>query len=133
MVRWMMLVQQSWLLAVLIATYLWLPSAQAQSSERSLELTLAICNYTRDNDIRQLQQKLLEARLRLRDIYASVRCNQTSLLQFALSHNANEIARYFAMYANVRDLVESGDIEFIERRALLDTPVGQVLKQRLLD
>ncbi len=120
------------LLVVLAITQLLMPPmAQAQMLTRSSEITLAICTMARDDDTRKLQQKLMELRLRLRDIYAGIRCNQQSLIQFALSYQANNIAVYLASYVNVNDLVESGDIEWLRQRNLLDTPVGRIVRERV--
>lgn len=121
-----------WSLLIIGMTLLMVPNqVPAQTFGRSTEITLALCTMARDNSTRELQQKLLELRLRLRDIYAGIRCNQLSLIQFAMSYEATDIAYYLATYANVDDLVASGDVEWLRQRQLMNTPVGQVLQQRL--
>lgn len=107
--------------------------ASAQAFTRSTEITLAICTMARDDSTRELQQKLRELRLRLRDIYAGIRCNQHSLIQFAMTYNSTDIAYYLATYANIDDLIASGDIEWLRQHDLLDTQVGQILQKRLYD
>lgn len=122
------------LLLLITVTMLVVPSPTvAQAFSRSTEITLAICTMARDDNTRQLKQKLMEMRLRLRDIYANIRCNQLSLLQFALAYDATNVAHYLASFANIDDLIASGDLDWIREHNLLDSPVGQVLRQRLPD
>ncbi len=121
-----------WLLLIIAMTLVIVPNqVPAQTFARPTEITLALCTMARDNSTRELQKKLLELRVRLRDIYSGIRCNQLSLIQFALSYEATDMAYYLATYVNVDDLVASGDIEWLRQRQLMDTPVGQVLQQRL--
>jgi hypothetical protein len=117
---------------VIVITLLLVPNQlPAQTFGRSTELTLAICTMARDDSTRELQKKLLELRVRLRDIYSGVRCNQLSLMQFAMSYEAINVAYYLASYANIDDLVASGDLEWLTQHDLMETAVGQVLLQRL--
>lgn len=119
---------------VLSVSLLMVPQqAPAQAFARSTEITLAICTMARDNSTRELQKKLRELRVRLRDIYAGIRCNQYSLIQFAMTYNSTDIAYYLASYANIDDLIASGDIEWLRQHDMLDTQVGQILQKRLYD
>lgn len=120
-----------WLIIISLPLLMVPNQVPAQAFARSTEITLAICTMARDDSTRELQKKLLELRVRLRDIYAGIRCNQLSLIQFAMSYEATNVAYYLASYANVDDLIASGDLEWLRQHQLLDTPVGQVLQQRL--
>ncbi|WP_417656420.1 DUF3718 domain-containing protein [Pseudidiomarina aestuarii] len=95
------------------------------------DTALAICSYVRTNDSRALKQKLQYERKRLRDIYSSIRCNNLSLIQFALQHNAHDVGRFLAISATPDSIIEAGDIEWAKSKNLLDTPTGSLLRERM--
>ncbi|RUO41726.1 hypothetical protein CWE22_06095 [Pseudidiomarina aestuarii] len=97
----------------------------------SADTALAICSFIRTNDTRALKQKLQYERKRLRDIYTSVRCNNLSLIQFALRHNAHDVGRFLAISANPDSVMQAGDMEWAKLNNLLDTPTGNVLRERM--
>lgn len=97
----------------------------------SADTALAICSYVRTNDTRALKQKLQYERKRLRDIYTSVRCNNLSLIQFALQHNAHDVGRFLAISANPDSIMQAGDMEWAKSHNLLNTPTGNLLRERM--
>ncbi|HET8816989.1 MAG TPA: DUF3718 domain-containing protein [Pseudidiomarina sp.] len=97
----------------------------------SADTALAICSYVRTNDSRALKQKLQHERKRLRDIYISVRCNNLSLIQFALQHSAHDIGRFLALSANPESIEKAGDIEWATSNNHLNTPTGHLLSERM--
>lgn len=76
----------SWL-AASTATLVLIPLMQpvaAQSYVESEEIALIFCSYVRDNQTARLQRKLRDLRMRLRDVYSQIRCNDATLIQFAV-------------------------------------------------
>ncbi|MDX1705286.1 DUF3718 domain-containing protein [Pseudidiomarina sp.] len=120
------------LLLAAIGTLLPVSPARAQALSGTDELALVFCTYVRDNDSNRLRSKLRAERMRMRDIYSSVRCNDSSLIQFALRHKSYEIGRYIAASVEAEDLLASGDYEWARQHQLLDNPIGQVLRSRLV-
>lgn len=97
----------------------------------SADTALAICSFVRTNDSRALKQKLQHERKRLRDIYTSIRCNNYSLIQFALKHNAHDIGRFLALSATPGSIEQAGDIEWAKSNNQLNTPTGNLLSERM--
>ncbi|RUO70967.1 DUF3718 domain-containing protein [Pseudidiomarina salinarum] len=119
------------LLLAAIGTLLPITPVSAQALSGTDELALVFCTYVRDNDSNRLRSKLRAERLRMRDIYSSVRCNDSSLIQFALRHKSYDIGRYIASSVEPEDIQASGDYEWARQHQLLDNPIGQVLRARL--
>ncbi len=105
--------------------------AQAQYRFESEEIALVFCAYVRDNDTVRLQNKMRELRIRMRDVYTSIRCNGASLIQFALQRNAHDVGSFIARSVTLDDLREVGDYEWAAERGLLETEIGQTLRERL--
>lgn len=109
-------------------------ASQAQEfgvQQVSADTALAICSYVSTNDSQALKQKLQHERKRLRDIYTSIRCNNLSLIQFALQHNAHDIGRFLALSATPESIEQAGDMEWAKSNNELNTPTGNLLSERM--
>ncbi|CAB0151085.1 hypothetical protein PSI9734_01500 [Pseudidiomarina piscicola] len=122
----------TWLAIIATAT-VFLPllqPAKAQSIFESDEVALVFCAYVRDNQTQRLQRKLRDLRIRLRDIYSHIRCNNATLIQFAVKNRANDIGRFIARSVNLNDLKEVGDYQWMHEQNLLDSPIGETISAR---
>ncbi|MGQ4276584.1 DUF3718 domain-containing protein [Pseudidiomarina sp. E22-M8] len=122
----------SWLTATIAATVL-IPLMQpvaAQSYFESEEVALIFCSYVRDNDTVRLQRKLRDLRIRLRDVYSHIRCNNATLIQFAVKSNANDIGSFIARSVSADDIQATGDYKWLHEHDLMQTPIGQILARR---
>lgn len=122
----------SWLAATTAAIVLTplIQPASAQSFIESEEVALVFCSYVRDNDTVRLQRKLRDLRIRLRDVYSHLRCNNATLIQFAVKNNANDIGTFIARSVSLDDIREVGDLEWMRESNLLETPIGETLASR---
>ncbi|MDN7124383.1 DUF3718 domain-containing protein [Pseudidiomarina sp. 1APP75-32.1] len=122
----------SWLAATSAAMVLMplsLP-ASAQSYLESEEVALVFCAYVRDNHTVRLQRKLRDMRIRLRDVYSNIRCNDATLIQFAVKNDAHDIGSFIARSVHIDDIRQVGDFEWMRERNLLETPIGEILARR---
>jgi len=105
-------------------------AAQNGYQSSSDELALLFCGYVRANDSTNFRNKLRELRLRLRDIYTGVRCNQSSMIQFAAVNNAIEVGRFIAHSVLIQDLEQAGDLQWLEQVGI-EHPIAAALHQRI--
>lgn len=105
-------------------------AAQSSYQSSSDELALLFCGYVRANDAANFRNKLRELRLRLRDIYTGVRCNQSSMIQFAAQNNAIDVGRFIAHSVLIQDLNEAGDLHWLDQVGI-EHPIAAALHQRI--
>ncbi|WP_157980877.1 DUF3718 domain-containing protein [Pseudidiomarina homiensis] len=104
--------------------------AYAQYRFASEEIALVFCAYVRDNDTSRLQNKMRELRIRMRDVYSSIRCNGASLIQFALKTNSHDVGSFIVRSVPLNDLRDAGDYEWALENGYGDTVIGQALSDR---
>ncbi len=81
------------LAAVLMAVLAWQPMT-AQANPQNLAAT--ICDHVAANNKSELRARLKASGVRLRNLYAGVRCNGESLLRFAMMASADEAGPFMA-------------------------------------
>ncbi|EKE85289.1 DUF3718 domain-containing protein [Idiomarina xiamenensis] len=94
------------------------------------ELALSLCTYVQGDDTMRMRKKLRDSRVRIRDVYGSVRCNGQTLLQFAMEHGANDIGTFIVGRLAVEDITGSGDYEWAQANGHADSPVAAAMKER---
>lgn len=122
----------SWL-AASTATLVLIPLMQpvaAQSYVESEEIALIFCSYVRDNQTARLQRKLRDLRMRLRDVYSQIRCNDATLIQFAVKNNADDIGSFIARSVSADVIEKAGDYRWLREQDLMQTPIGEALSLR---
>lgn len=113
-----------------------LMSSSTSASQRlfkSNEIALVFCAYVRDDDTARLQHKLRDLRVRMRDMYTSIRCNNASLIQFALRNNSHNVGSFIARSVSIDALQEMGDYQWAREQELLMTETGLILANRIKD
>lgn len=106
-------------------------TAKAQYRFASEEIALVFCAYVRDNDTTRLQNKMRELRIRMRDVYKSIRCNGASLVQFALKTNAQDVGSFIVRSVTPEDLRDASDHQWTIENGYIETPIGKALDERL--
>lgn len=122
----------SWL-AASTATLVLIPLMQpvaAQSYVESEEIALIFCSYVRDNQTARLQRKLRDLRMRLRDVYSQIRCNDATLIQFAVKNNADDIGSFIARSVSADVIEKAYDYRWLREQDLMQTPIGEALSLR---
>jgi hypothetical protein len=94
------------------------------------DVALLFCSQVRHNNSQDFRNKLREYRLRIRDIYPSIRCNGESMIQFAHHSGSVEIGRFIANSVLIRDLYEVGDVSWA-RQLPEQNNIRQVIEGRL--
>ncbi|WP_198678716.1 DUF3718 domain-containing protein [Pseudidiomarina insulisalsae] len=105
-------------------------TAHAQYRFETEEIALVFCAYARDNETQRLQYKLRELRIRMRDVYSSIRCNGASLIQFAMKSNSQDIGSFIARSVTLEGLRTMDDYRWARENGYLDTEIGETLKFR---
>lgn len=75
--------------ALVTASFFITPSAKAADNT-----ALRICEYVQANDKNRLRSYLKQNKLKIRKIYAGLKCNGNSLLIFAAKSNALEVGEF---------------------------------------
>jgi|SRR5690554_3414331 len=118
------------LVALIVTVGLLLPTqAQAQYRENGDDLALLFCSLVQANDTHNFRNQLRELRLRIRDIYSRIRCNNQSMIQFAATSNSYEIGRFIAHSVLPEDLRSSGDLNWVQQLND-DHPIADVVIER---
>ena len=104
-------------------------ASQSQSRSGSDDLALLFCSYVQANDSTGFRNTLRNLRLRLRDIYPRIRCNNHSMIQFAAISNSYDIGRFIAHSVLIDDLHNSGDIAWVEQLEA-SHPIAEVVRER---
>lgn len=107
-------------------------SSHAQYRSDSDDLALLFCSYVQANDSVGFRNTLRNMRLRLRDIYPRIRCNNHSMVQFAHLSDAYDIGRFIAHSVLVDDLKSSGDIAWANS-VQTSNPIAEVVRERKHD
>ena len=137
-------VQVTVMLAVVLATLVAARPAQAKPLLQPYDenLVLSLCSYVRANDSIGFRDKLRDYRLRIRDIYSDVRCNHSTMIQFAIEHRADDIGRLLVLSISPRDLAANGDVDWVRQHSssvekptssLANGNVIELLRQRIAD
>lgn len=104
-------------------------NSHAQSRSNSEDLALLFCSYVQANDSNRFRNLLRNMRLRIRDLYPRIRCNNYSLIQFAAVSNSYDIGRFIAHSVRVDDLHQTGDLQWVD--SLEPThPIAEVILER---
>ncbi|QIR13743.1 DUF3718 domain-containing protein [Shewanella aestuarii] len=92
------------LMPVAIAALIVASSVSAPAVANGDQLVANICDYVKSDDKNRLRKKLKESRVKLRNIYASISCDGSSLLRTAYSANANDVGEFIAKRLPSSDL-----------------------------
>lgn len=101
--------------------------AQAQ------DLALNLCTYVQGDDRMRMRQRIREERVRLRQVYDGVRCNDMSLIQFALHSGSDDIGTFIVSQLPGSVLARSGELEWAEANGHGDTATAQAIRERTDD
>jgi hypothetical protein len=63
-------------------------------SANSERIVQSICDYTKANNRSKIRKKLKQARLKLRKVYPTIKCEGQSLHAYAIANNASEVVKF---------------------------------------
>ncbi len=125
----------SWLTALMFVVVFIVPQAPASATptlvDRDRQLALLFCSYVRANDSIAFRNKLRDFRLRIRNIYSSIRCNDKTMIQFAAASEAYEIGSMIATRVPSRDLRTTGDAQWAAQKPHSTNPIVHIIQERL--
>lgn len=99
--------------------------AQAQ------DLALNLCTYVQGDDRVRLRQRMRDDRIRLRQVYDGVRCNNMTLLQFAMASGSADIGTFMVSQLPASQLGNTGDLEWAESNGHGSSDIADAIRERL--
>ncbi|MEO2268340.1 DUF3718 domain-containing protein [Pseudoalteromonas pernae] len=111
--------------AVLAGSVLY--TAPASANDR---LAVSICEYIAANDKNRLRKTLGDARIKLRDISDSVKCNGNNLVRHALASQAVDTGEYIIKSLPKSSLEDGADLNWATSNGYGDSPLVAVIKER---
>jgi hypothetical protein len=91
----------------------------------------SICLYIAENDKKRLRKALKTSHVKIRKLYQDMRCNDKSLLQFAIERKAKEVGLFMVKKIPVSLLKKKGALEWAESNGHADSDITVALKKRV--
>lgn len=79
--------------SIFLLSYFVYPNKVAANAE-SERFVEALCEYAKINHRSTIRKKLKSARLKLRKVYSSIRCEGQSFYEYAKANNAEDVVKY---------------------------------------
>lgn len=95
------------------------------------DLALNLCTYVQGDDRMRLRQRMRDDRIRLRQVYDGVRCNNMSLLQFAMASGSTDIGTFMVSQLPASQLSSTGDLEWAEANGHGGSDIADAIRERL--
>ncbi|MBA3988838.1 DUF3718 domain-containing protein [Aliidiomarina maris] len=105
----------------------------ASKPAQAQDLALNLCTYVQGDDRMRMRQRIREERIRLRQVYEGVRCNDLSLIQFALANGSMDIGTFMVSQLPASTLSRTGDLAWAEANGHGDSEVAQAIRERTED
>ncbi|MBT1443635.1 DUF3718 domain-containing protein [Shewanella sp. JM162201] len=99
-------------------------------------LVASLCDYVKANDKNRLRKKLKESRVKLRNVYAGISCDGSSLLRTAMAAGANDVGEFVAKRLSANELgVAEADgmtvLAWAEANGHGASPITAAIKERM--
>lgn len=110
--------------------------AMAQPAQASDEIAEGLCTAISADDRQRLRTILSNHNVRIRNVFSSIRCNGQSMLQFAITAEADEVGEMLIRQLPVRaieeDLIDGKSVlEWAEQAGYASSAVVGVVRERL--
>lgn len=105
----------------------------ASKPAQAQDLALNLCTYVQGDDRMRMRQRIREERIRLRQVYEGVRCNDMTLIQFALHSGSMDIGIFMIGQLPASTLNRNGELDWAEANGHGDTEVAQAIRERTED
>ncbi|MCJ8320171.1 MAG: DUF3718 domain-containing protein [Colwellia sp.] len=91
----------------------------------------SICLFIAENDKNRLRKLLKTNRVKIRKLYPDMRCNDKSLLQFAIEKQAKEVGMFIVKKIPASLLKKKGDLKWAEDNGYADSEITTALRERI--
>ncbi|RUO30158.1 DUF3718 domain-containing protein [Aliidiomarina sanyensis] len=108
----------------------------SQSLAQGEDIARAICYEISSDNLRELSAIINRHNLRLRNLYSSVRCNGYSMLQFAITAEAEDVGRMLTRSLPAR-MIQNDDVDGVPLLRWADatgynsSPIVEAVRRRL--
>ncbi len=91
----------------------------------------SICLYIAENDKKRLRKMLKTNRVKIRELYKDIKCNEKSLLQFALERKADDVGIFMVKKIPISSLKKKGVLEWAQSNGFADSEITKALSSRI--
>jgi hypothetical protein len=102
------------------------PVAQAQE-----QWVVSLCEYTKADDKNRIRKLLTDNKVNVRKIYDVVKCNNESLIKFAMRSDAYEAGSFFVKQMPANSLKEEGLEDWAKANGFEASPLVNDIKARI--
>ncbi|MDP2713728.1 DUF3718 domain-containing protein [Rheinheimera sp.] len=95
------------------------------------QIAETLCGYIKEDNRNQLRKTLSENKLNVRNIYSSIKCNNESMLQFAIRHDAFESGSFIVKQMPSKTLAEFDYAAWAGSNGLEASALVDVIKTRI--
>jgi len=90
-----------------------------------------ICLFIAENDKNRLRKLLKTSRVKIRKLYPDMRCNNKTLLQFAIEKNAKDVGVFIVKKIPPSLLKKNEELQWAEDNGFSDSEITTALKKRV--
>lgn len=101
-------------------------SAMAQEN-----IAVSLCSFVAEDNRNQVRKVLSDNKLNMRNIYSNIRCNNESLLQFAIRNDALDTGTFIVKQMPAKILADSDYEGWAAENGFADNPLVNIIKTRL--
>lgn len=105
----------------------------ASKPAQAQDLALNFCTYVQGDDRMRMRQRIRDERIRLRQVYDGVMCNDMTLLQFALHNGSMDIASFMISQLPASTLTRHGELAWAEANGFGNSEIAQAIRERTED
>lgn len=91
----------------------------------------SICLYIAEDDKKRLRKSLKTNHVKIRKLYQDMRCNDRTLLQFAIERKANSVGLFMVKKIPVSQLKKTGVLTWAEGNGFTDSEITKALRERI--
>jgi len=91
----------------------------------------SICLYIAENDKKRLRKALKTSHVKIRKLYKDMRCNDLSLLRFAIERKANDVGLFMVKKIPVSLLKKKGALKWADDNGHAESDITAALRKRV--
>ncbi len=124
-----MKIKRAYLLLSIAATTAFLSPVTASAATNE-GIAQSICEYIAIDDKNRLRTTLKQSRIKIRNVFDAVKCNNQNMLRHAMVSGANDIGEYIVKSIPRSSLEDGSELSWAESNGYSGTPLYAALKER---
>ncbi len=95
------------------------------------QIVASMCGYIKEDNRNQLRKVLTDSKLNVRTIYSNIKCNDESMLQFAIRNDAFETGSFIVKQMPSKTLAEFDYASWADNNGFTASALVDVIKTRI--